>query len=189
MNELMIPIERIGNMIYVVRGHRIMLDAHLATLYGVPTGRLNEQLSRNKDRFPEDFAFQLNKDEWNSLRCQIGTLDVNFALNLKSQIAISSWGGRRKLPWVFTEHGVVMLANILHSKHAIKMSIEVVRAFVHMRKTLAFNEKFTKELQELRSFVLKRFHKTDQEFYKLWKAIEKLINPPINPNRIGFRLD
>lgn len=92
------------------------------------------------------------------------------------------------MPWVFTEHGVVMLANILHSKHAIKMSIEVVRAFVRMRYVLIANEKLSKELQELRSFVLKRFHKTDQEFAKLWQSIEKLLNPPASTSRIGFDL-
>ena len=109
-----IPIERIAAQIYVIRGEQVMLDSDLAELYGVPTKRLNEQVSRNLDRFPEDFMFQLTRDE--------------FA-NLKSQIATSSWGGRRTAPRAFTEHGVAMLSAVLRSRQAVQVSLAVVRTF------------------------------------------------------------
>lgn len=202
--------ESIENMIYLVRGHRVMFDRDLARLYGVETKVLNQAIKRNADRFPVDFAFKLTKEELDSLRSQIVTLD-QAENSLRSHIAILDstndnslrcqigtlekgvFSGRGKyskyLPYVFTEHGVVMLANVLRSKHAVKMSIEIVRAFIQMRKMMTSSEKFTKELAELKSFVLKHAQKSDQEFRKVWQAIEKLSNPPSrNEGRIGFDL-
>ena len=173
----LIPSERIESMIYVIRGRKVILDQDLAILYNIPTGRLNEQVNRNINRFPEDFSFKLSKEEWESL---------------KSQFAISNVGkgGRRKLPMVFTEHGVVMAANLLRSERAVVISIEVVRAFIQMRKVLASSEKFDKELRELKNFVLKHAQKSDQEFRKVWQAIEKLSGSPSgNERRIGFELN
>jgi hypothetical protein len=206
--------ESIENMIYFSRGHRVMLDRDLARLYGVETKRLNEQLQRNRYRFPEDFAFKLTKEEWDSLMCQIGTSKVNGIsirsqkatldsrddVSLRSQFATSNVGrgGRRYLPYVFTEHGVVMLANVLRSKHAVRMSIEVVRTFIQMRKMLISSEKFGKELGELKDFVLRYAQKSDQEFRRVWQAIEKLgsasggieggKNSEGRERRIGFEL-
>lgn len=174
-----------------------MLNQDLAILYGIETKALNQALKRNAERFPDDFAFRLTKEEWNALRSQIVTLDSKTKDSLRCQIGTlekESSSGRGKyskyLPHVFTEHGVVMLANILRSKHAIKMSIEVVRAFMHMRKMLTSSEKFAKELQELKSFILKHTQKSDQEFKRVWKAMEKLSTPPNQQERrIGFKLN
>lgn len=172
----LIPVERIENIIYVIRGQRVMMDEDLAQLYGVPTKRFNEQIYRNIDRFPEDFAFQLTKEEWGNLRSQFAT-------------SSSAHGGRRYLPYVFTEHGVVMLANVLRSKRATIISVEVVRAFIRFRQMLASHQEFAKEIITIKSFTLKYAQKTDQEFRKVWRAIEKLSEPPPKPERrIGFDL-
>lgn len=173
--------ESIENMIYLVRGHRVMIDKDLARLYGVETKNLNKALKRNIDRFPADFAFQLTLKEWDSLRFQIGTLD--------SEQVMGRGRHSKYLPHVFAEHGVVMLANVLRSKHAVKMSIQVVRAFIHMRAILASSAKFDKELRELKHFILKHSQKSDQEFRKVWQAIENLSNPSSGTERrIGFDL-
>ncbi len=169
-----VPIELIESRIHVIRGQRIMLDQDLASIYGVPTGVLNQAVSRNIDRFPEDFAFRLNKTEW---------------ANLKSQSVISSWGGRRSFPYVFTEHGALMLANILRSDRAIQMSIEVIRAFINLRRASSTHEALAKEAKEVKSFLLKHAQKTDQEFRRVWNAIEKLSEPPPEQSKIGFRLN
>jgi hypothetical protein len=116
-----VQIQSIDHSIYIIRGHRVMLDEDLAKLYGVKTKVLNQAILRNKDRFPEEFMFQLSESEF---------------INLRSQIVTSSWGGRRYQPFAFTEHGVVMLASILRSKQAIKISIEVVKAFVRLRRAI-----------------------------------------------------
>jgi hypothetical protein len=108
-SSLAIPDEVLMNKIYLIRGQKVMIDSDLSELYGVETRRLNEQVKRNMPRFPEDFMFQLSENEYK---------------NLMSQIAISSWGGRRKLPYVFTEHGVFMLSSVLNSERAIKVNIQ-----------------------------------------------------------------
>jgi hypothetical protein len=122
--RLAITPAEIEQAIHLVRGQRVMVDSDLAKLYGVKTSRLNEQLSRNKERFPEDFAFQLTHQEF---------------LSLMSQIAISKTGrgGRRKLPWVFTEQGVAMLSSILRSPAAVKVNIQIMRTFVRLRRLMA----------------------------------------------------
>jgi len=131
-----VPAERIARRILIVRGHRVMLDADLAILYGVSTRRLNEQVRRNRERFPEDFAFVLTRIE---------------NANLMSQIATSSqgWGGRRKLPYVFTEHGAVMLASVLNSPVAVRASVQVVRAFVRLREMLATHRDLAQRVETL----------------------------------------
>lgn len=176
-NLSLIPVEQIERIIYVIRDYRVMLDKDLAKLYGVTTKNLNKAVSRNRKRFPEDFMFQLTKNEWNILRFQIGT-------------SSGGYGGRRYLPYVFTEHGVVMLANVLRSERAALVSIEVVRAFIRLRQALVSHQQLTKEVVELKSFVLKHAQKSDQEFRRVWKAIEKLAMPPPKEQpRIGFKLD
>ncbi|NCC87804.1 MAG: ORF6N domain-containing protein [Clostridia bacterium] len=126
MNEskLILPIENIQSRIFTFRGLQVMIDSDLAELYGVSTSRLNEQVKRNSDRFPHDFMFQLNSDEWEYL---------------KSQNATSSWGGKRKLPNVFTEQGIASLSGVIKNDIAASVNIRIMRAFVQMRKFLINN--------------------------------------------------
>ncbi len=130
-NAFVIPDEVILSKIYYVRELKMMIDSDLAELYGVETRRLNEQVKRNLLRFPEDFMFQLTDTEFN---------------NLKSQIATSSWGGRRKLPLVFTEQGVLMLSSVLNSESAIKVNIQIMRIFTKVRQLLTNNLSVRKEI-------------------------------------------
>ncbi|MBN1494646.1 ORF6N domain-containing protein, partial [Candidatus Peregrinibacteria bacterium] len=136
----------------------------------------NQAVRRNKERFPIDFMFQLTIEE--------------FA-NLRSQFVTSNRGGRRYMPFAFTEHGAVMLASVLKSKRAIQMSIEVVKAFVRLRGILFSQKNIEKQITEIRSFILKQANITDREFKKVWKAIEDLTNPPENKsnNPIGFKFN
>jgi hypothetical protein len=162
--------EGIESSILTVRGLRVMLDSDLASIYGVTTIRLNEQFRRNQDRFPEEFAFQLTTDEWE---------------NLRSQNAISRLhGGRRYLPWVFTEHGALMLASVLKSQIAIEASVRVVRSFVLMREQLAAHKELAGKLAELEG----RITGHDEALQDLFEAIRQLIEPPLPEGRkqIGF---
>lgn len=176
-NHPLIPAKRIEQIIYFIRDQRVMLDEDLATLYGVETKALNRAVKRNFQRFPLDFSFVLTQKEWGNLKCQFG--------------ASSSWGGRRKLPLAFTEHGAAMLANVLRGERAALISIEIVRAFIRLRRALAGQKELGKEVAELKSFALKHAQKSDQEFRKVWRAIDKLAPPPPPepPRRIGFQLD
>jgi len=166
------PIRRIEDLIFLVRGQRVMLDSELAQLYGVPLKRLNEQVKRNLDRFPSSFAFQLEHQE--------------FAI-LKSQFATSrSHGGKRKLPWVFTEHGVLQLASVLNSKIAVEASIRVVQVFISMREQLAAHKELATKLAELEG----RIAGHDEAIQNLFETIRQLIEPPLPANRreIGFHV-
>ena len=129
-------VEDITRAILVLRGRRVLLDAELAMLYGVTTRRLNEQVRRNRKRFPDDFLFELTTEE--------------FA-NLKSRFATSSWGGRRKRPLAFTEHGAIQAATILNSPRAVEMSVFVVRAFVNLREVLSTNRELARRFEQLES--------------------------------------
>lgn len=120
----------IQRKIYEIRGQKVILDRDLAALYQVETKVLNQAVKRNIDRFPEDFMFQLTLKEWREIAINEGVID------LKSQIVTSNWGGVRKMPYAFTEHGVVMLASLLRSEIAVKMSVQITRAFVAMRQAL-----------------------------------------------------
>ena len=162
--------ESIENAIYTVRGVRVMLDSELAAYYGVETKRLLEQVRRNAHRFPEDFAFLIDDEEFAILRSQIATS--------------SSHGGRRTLPWVFTEHGAVMLASVLNSKTAIDASVAIVRAFVHLQKTarLSGGELIAK-LVEIDS----RLSEHDETFAKVIQALDSLLAEPAKPAKeMGF---
>jgi len=163
----------IDHSIYLIRGHRVMLDEDLAEIYGVTTKVLNQSIRRNIDRFPEDFMFQLTSKEY---------------LNLRSQIVTSKRGGRRYMPFVFTEHGTVMLASVLRSKYAVQVSIEVVKAFVRLRQVLASHKDIVEQLTEIRSFMLKQSNKTDREFKKVWNSIENIITANKDES-IGFKTD
>jgi hypothetical protein len=171
-----IDADHVGQFIYMVRGHKVMLDEDLATLYAITTKILNQAVKRNIKRFPEDFAFKLNREEWK---------------NLRSQIVTSSYGGRRYTPYAFTEHGVAMLSGILRSPMAIEVNIEIMRAFIRLRHVLASHKELSKEVIALKDFALKHSQKSDQEFRKVWKAIDKLATPiqPKEQPRIGFDLN
>ncbi len=164
--KTLISLERIEKSIYLIRGQKVMLDSDLAALYSVPTKRLNEQVRRNRERFPKDFMFQLSNQE-------LG--------NLKSQIATSSWGGRRKPTHAFTEHGALMAATILNSKVAVQVSIQIVRTFAKLRQLLSTHADLARKLNALEQ-------KYDHQFKIVFDAIRQLMMPP-EPERkpIGFR--
>ena len=165
----------IAQRILVLRGQRVLLDAELANLYGVTARRLNEQVRRNRTRFPDDFAFYLN---------------INEIKILKSQFATSSWGGKRKPPLAFNEHGAIMAATVLNSPRAVEMSIYVVRAFVKLREVLASNTEFARKLEALEKSLATLDVRTRKQFEEVYKAIRALMSPPFPKSRpIGFTAD
>ena len=177
-NQMNVAVERIEGAIYLIRGQRVMLDVDLAWLYGVTVGRLNEAVRRNINRFPADFMFQLNKDEFEELKSRRGSV------NLKSQIAISSsgWGGRRHPPYAFTEQGVAMLSTVLRSDRAIHVNIEIMRAFVRLRRMLSTNVDLERKLASLE-------RKYDVQFKVVFDAIRRLMaEPEIPRKKIGFQV-
>lgn len=166
----------IENQVYFIRDVKVMLDKDLAVLYGVETKRLNEQVKRNIDRFPVDFMFQLSQQEWDTLRSQFATSIA--ALDLESQIATSKRGGRRTLPYVFTEHGAIMLASVLNSKQAISASIQVVKAFIKLREILTTHKQLATQLKELET-------KYDIQFKEVFGALQEIMErPKENINRL-----
>ncbi|MBI5020846.1 MAG: ORF6N domain-containing protein [Ignavibacteriales bacterium] len=166
----LIPIERIEQQIFLIRGQKAMLDSHLALLYGVSTKRLNEQVRRNISRFPEDFMFQLTPEEYIFLRSQIAT-------------SKSGSGGRRYLPLAFTEQGVAMLSTVLNSERAIQVNIAIMRAFVKLRQILATHKDLAHKLEELE----RKFETHDIQIKSVFEAIRQLMTPPEKPKRqIGF---
>ena len=164
-----IPVEQV---IRAVRGHKVILDEDLAAIYGVSTKRLNEQVKRNTERFPEDFVFQLSAEERDALKSQSAT-------------SKKGRGGRRYLPYAFTEHGAIMAASVLSSRRAIEASVYVVRAFVRMRGMLAANRDLAARLTELE----RRVGRHGESIRQLVAAIRGLMEPPEEPpkERIGFR--
>jgi len=165
-------IEQLVNKIYVFRDQKVMFDSDLSLLHCVSTKRLNEQVKRNKDRFPEDFMFQLTKEEFEILRSQFATS--------------SNWGGRRYPPYAFTEHGAIMLASVLNSETAVKMSVFVVRAFVELRKILLSNEALSKRIGEIE----KKVQTQDSAIHSLNLAITQLLrSPPPSKRKVvkGFQ--
>jgi len=164
----------ITSKIYEIRGQKVMLDFDLAELYGIPTKALKQAINRNIKRFPEDFMFIIN--------------DLEFQ-NLRSQIVTSSWGGIRRNPVAFTEHGVTMLASILRSEVAIKMNIAIIRAFVAMRKTIVELKDVSGQLE----FLKNRIANHDAQLNEIYTAIENLLDDKVNQKdwqdreRIGFK--
>jgi hypothetical protein len=158
----------IERRIHLARGQKVMIDRDLAGLYQVETKILNRAVKRNGARFPDDFMFQLTAEETEDLRCQIGT---------------SSWGGRRYLPYVFTEHGAVMLASVLNSKRAVDMSILVVRAFIMLREVMVTHKELARKVENL-----ERDQKEHgQSIAAIYGIVKKLIAPPVKRGRrIGF---
>jgi hypothetical protein len=136
--QLTVPNELVISKIYLIRNHKVIIDEDLAELYQVETRRLNEQVKRNIARFPDDFMFQLTEVEWE---------------NLKSQFATSSWGGRRKLPFAFTEHGVLMLSSVLSSERAVQVNIQIMRIYTRMREMLMTNKDILAKLEKLENLL------------------------------------
>jgi hypothetical protein len=160
MPKIDAPLSDIAATIRIVRGQRALLDSDLAALYGVPTRRLNEQVRRNLQRFPADFLISLTNHE--------------LAI-LKSHNATSSWGGRRKRPLAFTEHGAIMAATILDSPRAVQMSVYVVRAFARLRQVAAAHSKLSQELEALKHTVAALDADTRRQFDQVYEAILGLM--------------
>ena len=184
-----ISTSKIENKIFIIRGAQVMIDRDIAELYGVETRRLNEQVKRNIERFPEEFMFQMNDEEFENWKSQIvisysnkNTLNwmsqfatsnlANNSSNLMSQFATSSWGGIRKPPYVFTEHGVTMLASVLKSETAVKASIQIIKAFVSMRHFVANNAELFAELKAMRQYQIE----TDVHLKESDKKIDELFS-------------
>jgi hypothetical protein len=171
MTTKLIPQEIIQNKILFFRGTKVMLDSDLARLYGVPTFRLNESVKRNRTRFPKDFMFQLTRKEFRILI---------------SQFAISSWGGRRKRPYAFTEHGILMLSSVLNSERAVEVNIQIMRTFAKLRQLMLKHADLRKKIQEMEK-------KYDGQFQIVFKAIKELLESPPPPapkptGPIGFHV-
>jgi len=171
---LAIPDEVLMNKIYLIRNQNVMIDSDLSLLYGVETRRLNEQVKRNQARFPEDFMFRLSEDEFN---------------NLKSQFATSSWGGRRRLPYVFTEHGVLMLSSVLNSERAIKVNIQVMRIYVRMREMMMLNKDILHRLESIERNIngQDRKFRTVFEYLKQFEHTKQQESKQRDRPQIGFK--
>jgi len=169
----LIPVERIENTILLVRGCKVMLDRDLAELYGVPTKVLNQQVRRNRHRFPEDFMFQLSSEELENWRSQFVT----------SNSAVKK--GLRYRPYAFTEQGVAMLSSVLNSDRAIEVNIAIMRAFVRLRQILSTHKDLARKLEALE----RKLGEHDDKFAVVFEAIRQMMNPPPAPpkRRIGFR--
>ena len=187
--------DQLGRLIYEVRGERVMLDSDLASIYGVETKALNRAVKRNRDRFPKDFVFQLSEGEWKNLRYQIGTSSSDPKhQSLRYQIGTSTLGhgGRRSRPYVFTEHGAIMAANVLNSQRAVQMSVFVVRAFLKMRALLGDNRDLAQKLAALEKELKKRLDVHDGVIVTILQRVMNIIDPPALPPpppkpRIGFK--
>jgi hypothetical protein len=162
---------KIEKMIYVIRGQKVMLDSDLAFLYEVETKYLNRQVNRNKLRFPQDFAFKLTAQEWESLRCQIVTSKVGK-------------GGRRYFPYVFTEHGIAMLSSVLNSPRSIQVNISIVRTFIKMRQILASDESLSDRIGKLENGTDKLFRIVFERLDNVEKKIPLL---PKDRKKIGLK--
>ena len=177
-NNIIVNESLVISKIYLIRAQKVMLDEDLATMYGVETGRLNEQVKRNIERFPKDFMFQLTKQEYEIL---------------KSQNAISSWGGRRKLPYAFTEHGVLMLSSVLNSPTAIQVNIKIMRVYTKLREMLLTHKDILTKLEQLENKILKqdkKANKQEEEIQIIFSALKQLLNSPQEPREpVGFKIN
>jgi len=161
------------NMIHEIRGYNVMLDSDLARLYEIETGALNRAVKRNRERFPDFFMFQLTEDELSSLRCQIG-------------ISKEGKGGRRYLPFAFTEHGVLMLSSVLNSKKAISVNIEIMVTFIKLRQYALSQNGTDEQIAELRKLLMLYIEKNDKRVNDIIIALNNLIEKPKETKKIGF---
>jgi hypothetical protein len=160
-----VPFERIAKCIFIIRGHKVMLDKDLAGLYGVQTKAMTRAVKRNISRFPADFMFQLTNEEYGNLRCQFGT---------------SSWGGRRYMPYAFTEQGVAMLSSVLRSKRAVAVNIAIMRTFVKLREILATNSDLRRKIEAIEQ-------KYDEHFKLVFKILSEMVMTEAKPKKpVGF---
>ena len=170
MEELAPKEEFIADKIYKIRGLKVLLDADLAALYGVETKILKRQVRRNIERFPEDFMFELTKEEFENLRCQFGT---------------SSWGGTRYMPMAFTEQGVAMLSSVLGSPTAVQVNIQIMRVFVKMRNLITRYEELLEKVEALEANALDQ----NEHIIKIYEVIKELVEPAYkNRQPIGYRV-
>jgi hypothetical protein len=169
--------KEIEDKIYLVRGLKVMLDSDLADMYGVSTKRLNEQVKRNKGRFPKDFMFQLTTKEWTNLRSQIATS--------------SEWGGRRILPYVFSEHGVLMLSSVLNSRQAIAVNIQIMRIFTKIREMLVTNKDVVLKREQIERKMMKQdelLNRHEEEIQVIFDALKQLLTSPGQERKpVGYR--
>ena len=162
----------VRNLIYEIRGQKVVLDFELADLYDVETKYLNRAVKRNQNRFPSDFVFQLSEKEWE-------------ALNLRCQFVTSSWGGKRYLPYAFTEQGVAMLSGVLKSQRAVEVNINIMRTFVKMREWALDSKEFGQRLLDLENYFIQHCKDNDKDISKIYEAINLLMDRT-KPSQIGF---
>jgi hypothetical protein len=174
MTKELVPYETIERRIYLIRGQKVMIDHDLASLYGVPTKVINQAVRRNIRRFPDDFMFQLTPEEALALRSHFVTS------NLRCQFGTSKRGGRRYLPYVFIEHGILMLSSVLNSERAIQVNIQIMRTFTKLRRLLASHRELKRKIEEMEK-------KYDGQFKAVFDAINELMEVPDRTVRnIGF---
>ena len=177
-HRALVPVEDISRAILVLRGHKVLLDAELAALYGVETRVLLQAVRRNRERFPEDFMLQLTAAEWAALRSQFVTLKTGRGQH------------RKYLPYAFTEQGVAMLSSVLSSQRAIAVNIQIMRTFVRMREMLVSNKELAQKLDQLEARIDKKLAAHDEAIAAILSAIRELMNPPPPKTRsIGFTAD
>jgi hypothetical protein len=171
--KALVPVGKIEQRILLIRGEKVIIDADLAQFYGVPTKRLNEQVKRNKARFPKDFMFQLSSEEKSALVANCDHLD-----KLKYS---------RSLPYAFTEHGAIMAASVLNSKRAVEVSVYIVRAFVKLRRMISEHKELSRKIAQVESHLAEH----DEQIIELIKAIKQLLKPepPPKKRRIGFNAE
>ena len=165
-----VTLDQVERRIYEIRGHKVMLDSELAGLYGVETRVMNQAVRRNLERFPDDFMIQLTREEFDNLISQFVTS------------SLTNYGGRRKLPYVFTEQGVAMLSSVLKSQRAVQVNIAIMRAFVNMRRLVATNDEINKKL----AAIEKKLGDHDGHFKEVFAAIRAMMAPTRQPKQIGY---
>lgn len=181
----LIPVAGVESRIHLLRGCKIMFDADLAKLYGVETKALNKAVKRNLDRFPPDFMFQLSSRELRNMRFQIGTASLSPSGTVRFQSGIASKRNLRYRPYAFTQEGNAMLSSVLRSQRAVRVNIEIMRAFVRLRGYLAAHAEWARQLATLE----RKFATHDEAIQRIFNAIKQLIAPPDRPRReIGFHV-